>query len=506
MPPLNIGAPPPKVGAPATTQAASTAAHASPHTPGGRRRADVGCRRAGHRTAHMIAVVSFIPSVAPPRARRSLAPRPRIGGWGAHHERARGRTPSATRAVGRREGSARRALSVSSLPRLSAAFCWGVDVDSFVPSDAPRTPLSRSEAPLLRVGRAPRASARTHSERHTRGRPALGVCVPRALGESVAAFVRRFSLGGWRQFIRLVRLPPRATLSLRGPAPAGRARDRRARSSRVALAAAVEQGCSRHCCDLPVFSVAGRRPCLACFLWSPLRAERGSGARSDRRRARDARGARVHHGWLSPPQSSRGVRALCWSSPLPLLFVSVDPRVPLPRSTRAGEWRAHHERSSRLTLRARRSLAPRPSRRRVELAPQEGARMHAERDARGRPALGVRMPRALGESVAASRAAFRWGFGVVSFDSSVAPPRARHSSAPRSHAGRKGAHHERARGRTPSATHALGRRGESARHAFSVSPRTRSCAAFRWGFDVVCSCRSSPRARRSLAPSPRAGG
>ena len=123
-------------------------------------------------------------------------------------------------------------------------------------------------------------------------------------------------------------------------------RARRARTPRVALAAAVEQGCSRHCDDLLLFSVAGRRPCLASFLWSPLRAKRGSGARSDRRRARDARGARVHHGWLSPPQSSRGVRALCWSSPLPLLFVSVAPRVPLhPRSTRAGGWCAQHERA-----------------------------------------------------------------------------------------------------------------------------------------------------------------
>jgi len=47
---------------------------------------------------------SFRSSRPSPRARRSLAlrPRPRAGGWGAHHERARGRTPSATRAVGRR--------------------------------------------------------------------------------------------------------------------------------------------------------------------------------------------------------------------------------------------------------------------------------------------------------------------------------------------------------------------------------------------------------------------
>ena len=41
MPPLNIGAPTPKVGSPATTHAASTAAHASPPTSGGGRHADV---------------------------------------------------------------------------------------------------------------------------------------------------------------------------------------------------------------------------------------------------------------------------------------------------------------------------------------------------------------------------------------------------------------------------------------------------------------------------------
>ena len=235
-----------------------------------------------------------------------------------------------------------------------------------VPSVAPREPLSRSESPRRRVGRAPRAGAQAQAERDACGWPAgaLGVRAPRAIAESAAAFMRRSSLGVWRRFVRPVRRPARAALSLRGPAPAGRARGRArarcARTSLVALAAAVEQGCSRHCGDLLLFSVAGRRPCLASFLWSPLRAERGSGARSDRRRARDARGARVHHGWLSPPQSSRGVRALCSSSTLPLLFVSVAPRVPLPRSTRAVGWRAHHERSSRPSSRARRSLAPSP--------------------------------------------------------------------------------------------------------------------------------------------------
>ena len=40
---LNIGRPPPKFGAPATTHAASTAAHASPPMSVGGRHADVGC-------------------------------------------------------------------------------------------------------------------------------------------------------------------------------------------------------------------------------------------------------------------------------------------------------------------------------------------------------------------------------------------------------------------------------------------------------------------------------
>ena len=139
----------------------------------------------------------------------------------------------------------------------------------------------------------------------------------------------------------------------------------------------------RNCDDLLLFSVAGRRPCLASFLWSPLRAKRGSGARSDRRRARDARGARVHHGWLSPPQSSRGVRALCWSSPLPLLFVSVAPRVPLPRSTRAGGWCAHYERArgarrtQRTARRARRMGSPSAARSRSTRSAFAGSRQTA---------------------------------------------------------------------------------------------------------------------------------
>ena len=66
-----------------------------------------------------------------------------------------------------------------------------------VPSVAPREPLPRSEALRRRVGRAPRAGARTQAERDARGRPAgaLGVRAPRALNASAAAFARRSSLG-----------------------------------------------------------------------------------------------------------------------------------------------------------------------------------------------------------------------------------------------------------------------------------------------------------------------
>ena len=65
-------------------------------------------------------------------------------------------------------------------------------------------------------------------------------------------------------------------------------------------------------------AVAGR-PCLASFLRSPLRAERGSGARVATGDAHATRAEPVHRGWFSPPRSSRSVRALWWSSPLPLL-------------------------------------------------------------------------------------------------------------------------------------------------------------------------------------------
>ena len=161
--------------------------------------------------------------VRPVRRPAAATPRPRDGGWGAHHERARGRTPSATRAVDRREGLARHALSVSLRPSLRAALCLGFGVVSFVPSVAPPAPLSRSEAPRRRVERTPRADARTHAERDARYRSELGVRAPRALGEVAAAFARRASLGVWRSFDRPVRRPARAALSFRGPAPAGRA-------------------------------------------------------------------------------------------------------------------------------------------------------------------------------------------------------------------------------------------------------------------------------------------
>jgi hypothetical protein len=117
-------------------------------------------------------------------------------------------------------------LSVNPRPRLRAALRLSFGFVSVVPSVAPRAPLSRSEAPRRRVGRAPRAGAQNHAERDVCGRLAgvLGALAPRALGESAAAFTRRSSLGVWRRFVRPVRRPARAAPSLRGPAPAVGAR------------------------------------------------------------------------------------------------------------------------------------------------------------------------------------------------------------------------------------------------------------------------------------------
>ena len=114
-------------------------------------------------------------------------------------------------------------------------------------------------------------------------------------------------------------------------------RARRARTPRVALAAAVEQGRSR-----------------ALFVFY---------SSSSLRVCRSARAAPSLHPRRRVARSPRA-------------FVpSVVPRAPLSCSE--------------------------PLRRRVGRAPREGARTHTERDARGRPAWGVRAPRALGESAAA---------------------------------------------------------------------------------------------------------
>ena len=114
-------------------------------------------------------------------------------------------------------------------------------------------------------------------------------------------------------------------------------RARRARTPRVALAAAVEQGRSR--AVFVFYSSSSLRVC---------RSARAAPSLHPRRRV------------------ARSPRA----------FVpSVVPRAPLSCSE--------------------------PLRRRVGRAPREGARTHTERDARGRPAWGVRAPRALGESAAA---------------------------------------------------------------------------------------------------------
>ena len=184
-------------------------------------------------------------------------------------------------------------------PRSRAALRWGFGIVSFVPSVAPRAPPSRSESPRQRVGRAPRAGAQAHAERDACGWPAgaLGVRAPRAVAESAAAFMRRSPLGVWRRFVRPVRRPARAALSLRGPAPAGG-------------------------------RAVGR-----------------------------ARGARVHRWWLSPPQSSRGVRAT-----LVIFSCSLSPVVVLVSHFFCGRRferseGAAHARSDR--RRARRARTPR---------------------------------------------------------------------------------------------------------------------------------------------------
>ena len=163
-----------------------------------------------------------------------------------------------------------------------------------------------------------------------------------------------------------------------------------------------------------------------------------------------------------------------------------------------------------------------PPRTLVVRAPRVGAWTHVERDARGRPARGVRAPRVLGESASAFERHSSWG-GWRRFVCFVFRPHPRaplfRSKDPRRRVGRAlraGArtHDERdARGRPPLArtharTHARAHAGGGARRAFSVSPRPRSRTALRRGFGVVSFVLSfaPPCARRSLAPRPCAGG
>ena len=195
--------------------------------------------------------------------------------------------------------------------------------------------------------------------------------------------------------------------------------------------------------------VAGRRPRLASSLRSPLRAERGRGARG-------ATGdARVHRGWFSPPQLSRDIarRGGALSPPPPrtsrvVLTAAAQPGHSAPR------WCALSSSSS--------SLVPSPlvvlvSRllfgRRSVLS--EGAARGGRRATRVRRARRAYI--AAGShrrcSAGTSRAAV-----VLSSSSSclVCRPVRRSARAPLLHcthapAGPR-AHHGRARGRAPSAT------------------------------------------------------
>ena len=77
--------------------------------------------------------------------------------------------------------------------------------------------------------------------------------------------------------------------------------------------------------------VAGCRPCLASSLHSPLRAERGSGARGATCDARATRAARVRSGWFFTAAVEQGrSRAACSSPPPPCFFSR-----PVRRSARA---------------------------------------------------------------------------------------------------------------------------------------------------------------------------
>ena len=151
-------------------------------------------------------------------------------------------------------------------------------------------------------------------------------------------------------------------------------RARRERTSRVALAAAVEQGCSRNGGDLLPFSVASRRPCLASFLWSPLRAERGSGAWSDRRRARDAHTPQV--ALAAAVEQGRSRAVLVFSSCSSLYACRSARAAPSlhPRRRVARSPRARARRTQRTARRARRMWSPSAARSRSTRSVFAGSR------------------------------------------------------------------------------------------------------------------------------------
>ena len=119
---------------------------------------------------------------------------------------------------------------------------------------------------------------------------------------SAAGFVSRLLFG-------------RRSVLSEGAARGGRRATRARRARRAYIAGGSHRrssaGTSRAAVALllVLFSrpVAGRRPRLASSLRSPLRAERGRGARGATGDARATRAARVHRGWFSPPQLSRDI-------------------------------------------------------------------------------------------------------------------------------------------------------------------------------------------------------
>ena len=158
---------------------------------------------------------------------------------------------------------------------------------------------------------------------------------------------------------------------------------RAARAARLYIAGGSRRrsraGAFAHSGGLLLFSVAGRRPCLASSLWSPLRAERGSG----------------EHGATGDARATRAQRARR----------ARTSRVALAAAVEQGRSRAVLVYSPSSFFRACRSARAAPSlhpRRRASRSPRAGAQRTQRTAGRARR-MGVRAPRALGARGPCSR-------------------------------------------------------------------------------------------------------